>query len=854
MPPHEPTASSRFLPGQMLDGRRYRIIRLVGKGAMGEVYCADDLKLGQQVALKFLPQAREHDEVWLRRFTHEVGIAQHLSHPHVCRIHDVREAAGTFFLSMEHIEGEDLFRLLQRIGPLPSHKALEIARQLCAGLAAIHDQGILHRDLKPSNVMIDENGRAKITDFGLAGWVGRIRDPGSGTLPYMAPEQLAAAEVTVRSDLYALGLVLYELFTAERAFEGDSREGLIPPSGVVEGLDPGLERVILHCLEAEPGDRPASVREVAEALPEPLPPPVHGVRRFLPPEALLLGQKSDALRPAAAWAGLAALLAGLVLGTHLAASVQLPRLLHLDEPPQVLVKRARDLVRAFGYEDPPGDHVYGFSFDPAPIEARVWNDASPRRWRRLASDPRPAITFWYRQSPGVLIPVRAGSPVRRYGDPPASVAGMVGLHLDARGRLQRLDAVPAELEVGAEAAAEPDWAALLAAAGLGAASLEEVEPAVVPAVFADRRRAWEGVHPAPEAGRVRIEAAAFRGRPVAFRLLGAGVRTGPADAAGAPPADVASRFSWTLFSLWFAAALVGGVLLARRNLRRDCADRQAALRLAIYLAAARMLVWLFGAPHAAWAAELESFWAHLAWSLFSAGLAWVLYVALEPLLRRDWQGRMASWVRLMHGRFRDPRVGRDTLFGALAGVAVVLWAQLYALVPGWLGLPPPRPDRLSPLAWQVLSSWVGQQLESLRGLRHAMAVALHAHVEALLVAFFAIAGLFLLCLLLRRTWAAVAAALSIWSVLLYPAAGHPAYDLLAAGVAGALWLAIMMRVGFLAMVVATSVAALLGAVPLTLDLSAWYADRSAVALLLILGAGLYGFIVSLGGRPAFPDR
>ncbi len=156
-----------FTPGMVLAGR-YRIIGLIGRGGMGEVYRADDLKLGQPVALKFLPKALADDAVRRERLFAEVRIARQVSHPNICRVYDIGELEGPHFLTMEYIDGEDLASLLKRIGGLHGTKALDVARQLCAGLAAAHDKGVLHRDLKPANVMIDGRGRVRITDFGLA--------------------------------------------------------------------------------------------------------------------------------------------------------------------------------------------------------------------------------------------------------------------------------------------------------------------------------------------------------------------------------------------------------------------------------------------------------------------------------------------------------------------------------------------------------------------------------------------------------------------------------------------------------------------------------------------------------------
>src|SRR2546423_4125484 len=229
----------RFAPGTLLEGR-YRIVGRLGRGGMGEVYRADDLKLGQPVALQFLPEAVDKDPARLTQLHMEVRMARQVSHPNVCRVYDVGEFEGHTFLSMEYVDGEDLASLLRRIGRFPEDRAIEVPRQTCAGLAAAHDRGVVHRDLKPANIMLDGSGRIRITDFGLAGATGEsIR---AGTPAYMAPEQLAGSEVTPRSDIYSLGLVLYELFTGRRALEGRNVAELIakreqaeitPPTAIV---------------------------------------------------------------------------------------------------------------------------------------------------------------------------------------------------------------------------------------------------------------------------------------------------------------------------------------------------------------------------------------------------------------------------------------------------------------------------------------------------------------------------------------------------------------------------------------------------------------------------------------------
>src|SRR5687768_333297 len=164
---------ARFVSGTIL-ADRYRIVGLLGKGGMGEVYRADDLKLSQPVALKFLPEHLLSDGAALARFHREVRVARQVSHKNVCRVYDIGEVNGRHFLSMEFIKGEELSSLMRRIGRLPQDKAIQIARQVCAGLAAAHDVGFLHRDLKPANIMIDGDGNARILDFGLGGLAGEF--------------------------------------------------------------------------------------------------------------------------------------------------------------------------------------------------------------------------------------------------------------------------------------------------------------------------------------------------------------------------------------------------------------------------------------------------------------------------------------------------------------------------------------------------------------------------------------------------------------------------------------------------------------------------------------------------------
>jgi serine/threonine-protein kinase len=262
---------------------RYRLVVRIGRGGMGEVYRADDLELGQSVALKFLPAEVAADAARLAMLRAEVAAARQVAHPNVCRVFDIARtdlAGGPLaFLCMEYIDGSDLSSLLERIGRFPSEKAAEIGRQVCFGLAAVHDAGFVDRDLKPSNVLLDGRGKARLADFGLASPHAAESMNLAGTPRYMAPELLDGERATRQSDIYALGLVLYELFTGrcarpEVASIDDLRKRIATPefeparpSSYVADLPQGVEQVILECLSHDPSLRPRSAVAVAARLP-----------------------------------------------------------------------------------------------------------------------------------------------------------------------------------------------------------------------------------------------------------------------------------------------------------------------------------------------------------------------------------------------------------------------------------------------------------------------------------------------------------------------------------------------------------------------------------------------------------
>ena len=408
----ESSDGALFPAGQIL-GDRYRIVSLLGRGGMGEVYKAEDLKLKQIVALKFLPDVLSRDGASLARFQNEVSITRQISHPNVCRVYDIGETQGMHFLSMEFIDGDDLSILLRRIGRLPGDKANEIARQICAGLAAAHDNGVLHRDLKPANIMIDGRGKARVTDFGVSVVAKEIQgaEAMSGTPAYMAPEQLTGKEVTQKSDIYSLGLVLYELFTGKRAYNSDNllelmsmHEASSPmsPSSHVQHLDPLVERVILRCLEKDPSKRPVSAIQVAAALPggDPLAAAL-AAGETPSPEMVAASGENTGLRPAIAIALLAAILVGFGLLAFMGEMAGWKAGLLRQSSPETMKSKAQEMIRRLGYTDPPVDTAFGYQSDGSFVDWAVVNTAQTDRWSEFTSSQPAPVWFWYRQSPRI---------------------------------------------------------------------------------------------------------------------------------------------------------------------------------------------------------------------------------------------------------------------------------------------------------------------------------------------------------------------------------------------------------------------------------------------------------------------
>jgi tetratricopeptide (TPR) repeat protein/predicted Ser/Thr protein kinase len=271
-------------PGRVIEegsdlGERYHIVQQLGEGGMGEVYLARDRELDRDVALKVIRLDLSSHPAILERFKREIQLSSNITHKNILRVYDLGEAAGVKFLTMQYIEGQDLASLMRRSGRLPLTQVVDIFRQSCEGLQAAHEQGVIHRDLKPQNILIDTRGRVAIADFGLAKSYQQVSltEAGKviGTPHYMSPEQVKGIPLDQRSDLYSLGIILYEMLTGTVPFTGSSAYEVMmqrtqrtprPASDHNPKIPPYLLKILERCLQADPTLRYGSASEILHDL------------------------------------------------------------------------------------------------------------------------------------------------------------------------------------------------------------------------------------------------------------------------------------------------------------------------------------------------------------------------------------------------------------------------------------------------------------------------------------------------------------------------------------------------------------------------------------------------------------
>lgn len=692
----------------------------------------------------------------------------------------------------------------------------------------------------------------RITDFGLAIAAGTNVESGetSGTPAYMAPEQLEGRGSTVQSDLYALGLVLYEISTGRKVFDGatfqelrrkHTEESPKVPSKLVAGFDPAVERVILRCLEKDPRLRPSSALQVASALPggDPLAAAL-AAGETPSPEMVAAAGEEGALRPAVAWTLLGATLA---IGAFIVSVSRFSTDLELGPPsksPDSLADRARDLVRRFGYDEKPADRAWWFSREYEYLRYRALHEPSPKRIRELKTGEPGPWSFFYRQSPEFLVPSKAffgrfgeGGMISR-ADPPQDVPGMVMLNLDVQGRLRSFRAVPSEVDLPGDPVGRVDWQALFREADLDVGRFASAQPKWVPPAAYDSRSEWGGSSDRHPEVPLHVTAAGYRGRPVYFGISGPWE---PRARMGQAERTFRSTIGIPVIVVVLVTLLAAGVVFARRNIRLGRGDRRGAWRIATYVFVTSMIAWLLRAHHVPdVGAEWGLLSADLGASLLGGAFAWLSYIALEPYVRRRWPDLLISWNRLLAGRFGDPLVGRDVLVGALAGAALAALAHLSNALPAWFDVPGMTPIPSSPLLLKgsrEAASFLSFQLGDM------------AFSAVAITSFF-----FLSTLILRRKWLA-AVALGLLNVVISLSGENFSVEIPFAILQAAILVYVVLSFGLVAVAVAGFVSSLLQALPITLDFSQWYAGHSLFGLLLFAGIALYGFRVAVGKRPVF---
>lgn len=843
----------QFAPGTMLAGR-YRVIGQVGKGGMGEVYKAEDTRVGEIVAVKLLPDALASDPDAIRRLLEEVRLARRVTHPSVCRVHDVGEHKGRNFLTMEYVDGENFSSLLRRIGKLPQDKGLMVAHEICAGLAAAHEQFILHRDLKPANILLDGNGHAKIADFGLAGLeedlkTSRVR---AGTPAYMAPEQLRGTGVTVQSDIYAVGLLLFEIFTGKPVFRPKTIQELMelheapPPSPTAANplLEPQIERVILWCLERDPAKRPPSMRAVSAALPGGGPLAAARLAGQTPsPEQVAAAGGRTRFSPLRGGV-VASVFALLLVLTMLAGtSAQLVQRVPLERSAQTLSERARDIVRDAGYDATVPHRAYAFDVYEELLGKFAQRDESATRWDRLSRVRPAAIDFWFRQSPAPMRPINGTGRVT-YSDPPFEGPGMITIRLDPKGQLRelavmveqiRLTPFPQDAVIVPHGLDGPvDWSVLFESAGLDIANFTEATPARYPSLFATGRRAWEGVYPESPDERIRIEGASLEGRAVAFRI----VELNWARAAmwWNVPSTPAQRVGRILSVLVVVVSGIGAVVLAGINLYHRRGDRTGAFRLALVMAGIALLAHVMQADHHR---DLESeilLFGKAGIEAMRAGMwFWLLYVALEPYVRRLWPETLISWSRLMAGRVRDPLVGQHVVVGCVLGTACVALLYIEILLPGWAGFPPAQPH---------VSPRFG--VNALQGGTAPAGVALELVAAAVEYGMATMMLLVLVRFLARREWIAATAYGFLQTTVWTLTTGHSPLSWGVYGLMSAIAAIAIVRFGLLTLVVGALCYGLLSAFPVVMDVSRWYAPITVFAIATVVVPFVLAMLTATG--------
>ena len=358
----------------------------------------------------------------------------------------------------------------------------------------------------------------------------------------------------------------------------------------------------------------------------------------------------------------------------------------------------------------------------------------------------------------------------------------------------------------------------------------------MPLAWGDARAAWKGSWPGRPDVPVRIEAAAYRGKPIYFEIVAPWSR---AERMQPFQQSTGEKVAQVILLILFFGVLAGGALIARRNLKLGRGDRRGALKIAAFTFSVSLLAWALGASHVPTFYEFWLFIMAVSWALFVASFVWILYVALEPYVRRRWPDLLISWSRLLAGRLRDPRVGRDLLVGAIFALTFPLVGEAHQLVLRWSGLPADIP--------------FAEDVRMLLGIRQAVSSVSSNLSIYMILGLGCLFVLFILRAALRRQWLA---ALAFVGIFVLPALSQSEHPLIGGAFAALVWTIIvimLVRFGLVALIGCFFMTTLMS-VPITLDPSAWFFGHTLVGFALVVAIAAYGFHTALAGQPLFKDR
>jgi len=666
----------------------------------------------------------------------------------------------------------------------------------------------------------------------------------------MAPEQIAGGEVSVRSDIYTLGLVLYEIFTGHRTFNAQTIKEMqnlhtsAAPSSLthhVVDLDPAVERAVLQCLEKNPDDRPTSALAVSAALPggDPLAAAL-AAGETPSPELVAEAGSLKGMAPARALLLAFVGLAMLFGGSYWAGTMSITNFLPLDRRPEVLEDRARTLIAELGYTEDvyahPTDKAWGLFTWSSVISAVGKNDTTGTPWLGLKSRAD-AMSFWYRQSPDYLLPRPTGAPTFLRGpvglsDPAVSKLGEIIVLLDAAGHLRRLEVMPNRFST-ADTIVEPDWMSLFIMAGLDSTRFTETRPRYQRFMTPDRRRAWIGSMAIRPNTEIRVEAGSFEGRPVLFNVAASAALKSLGD----PPTVIERSTSWyvgwLLQPLLILLVIFVSSRTARHNFKQGRADRRGALRLGSFsfglfivasiLDSHTMFTWLW----------VDEIWAIIVGALFMGLASWSMYAAVEPLGRQVWPTMFISSSRLLSRprlQWLDPILGKSVLIGIIGGsLEFLVRAPVRRLLtPLW------SDEFLTPL-------YINMSL--FQGQRHALATVLD---QALLLAFMFmfVVTLVLIRKMVHRIPLSLALTLLVWTFLKGPGTmSDIGFNL----VSSIIMMVLLLRWGVVTLLISQIVLNLSWQTRAT-DWTAWYAESAVIILVALTMLTGYGVWAAIGTR------